>query len=141
MDKLKAFLTAVTTSLAYVFGGMDKMLNILIIFMVIDFISGFTRAWVKKEFDSSKFYIGGVKKIGILLIVAVATQLDMLIAIDGTALRTVTISYYIANEGFSILENWGGMGLPLPEPVRNALAKLRKDGKKDDSESTDTDKE
>ena len=141
MDKLKAFLTAVTTSLAYVFGGMDKMLNILIIFMVIDFISGFTRAWVKKEFDSSKFYIGGVKKIGILLIVAVATQLDMLIAIDGTALRTVTISYYIANEGFSILENWGGMGLPLPEPVRNALAKLRKDGKKDESEPTDTDKE
>ena len=140
MDKLKAFLTAVTTSLAYVFGGMDKMLNILIIFMVIDFISGFTRAWVKKEFDSSKFYIGGVKKIGILLIVAVATQLDMLIAIDGTALRTVTISYYIANEGFSILENWGGMGLPLPEPVRNALAKLRKDGKKDESEPTDTDK-
>ena len=141
MDKLKAFLTAVTTSLAYVFGGMDKMLNILIIFMVIDFISGFTRAWVKKEFDSSKFYIGGVKKMGILLIVAVATQLDLLIAIDGTALRTVTISYYIANEGFSILENWGGMGLPLPEPVRNALAKLGKDGKKDDSESTDTDKE
>ena len=141
MDKLKAFLTAVTTSLAYVFGGMDKMLNILIIFMVIDFISGFTRAWVKKEFDSSKFYIGGVKKIGILLIVAVATQLDMLIAIDGTALRTVTISYYIANEGFSILENWGGMGLPLPEPVRNALAKLRKDDKKNETEKTDSDKE
>ena len=141
MEKMKAFCTAVATSLAYVFGGMDKMLSILIVFMVIDFISGFTRAWVKKEFDSSKFYIGGVKKMGILLIVAVATQLDLLIAIDGTALRTVTISYYIANEGFSILENWGGMGLPLPEPVRNALAKLRKDGKKDDSESTDTDKE
>ena len=53
----------------------------------------------------------------------------MLIAIDGAALRTVTISYYIANEGFSILENWGSMGLPLPEPVRSALAKLRKDDK------------
>ena len=103
MEKLKAFCTAVATSLAYVFGGMDKMLSILIVFMVIDFISGFTKAWVKKEFDSSKFYIGGVKKMGILLIVAVATQLDLLIAIDGTALRTVTISYYIANEGSPFL--------------------------------------
>ena len=132
MEKMKAFCTAVATSLAYVFGGMDKMLSILIVFMVIDFISGFTRAWVKKEFDSSKFYIGGVKKMGILLIVAVATQLDLLIAIDGTALRTVTISYYIANEGFSILENWGALGLPLPKALKDALAKLRKD---EDNES------
>ena len=37
-------------------------------------------------------YIGGVKKIGILLIVAVATQLDQLIHIDSMALRTVTVS-------------------------------------------------
>ena len=35
MEKLKAFCTAVATSLAYVFGGMDKMLSILIVFMVI----------------------------------------------------------------------------------------------------------
>ena len=109
------------------------MLSILIVFMTIDFISGFIKAWVLKEFDSSKFYIGGVKKIGILLIVAVAAQLDLLIAIDGAALRTVTVSYYIANEGFSILENWGEMGLPLPEPIKNALARLRKDGKDNES--------
>ena len=128
MEKLKIFYTAVCTSLAYIFGGMDTMLSILIVFMTIDFISGFIKAWVLKEFDSSKFYIGGVKKIGILLIVAVAAQLDLLIAIDGAALRTVTVSYYIANEGFSILENWGEMGLPLPEAIKNALARLRKDG-------------
>ena len=133
MEKLKIFYTAVCTSLAYIFGGMDTMLSILIVFMTIDFISGFIKAWVLKEFDSSKFYIGGVKKIGILLIVAVAAQLDLLIAIDGAALRTVTVSYYIANEGFSILENWGEMGLPLPEPIKNALARLRKDGKDNES--------
>lgn len=133
MEKLKIFYTAVCTSLAYIFGGMDTMLSILIVFMTIDFISGFIKAWVLKEFDSSKFYIGGVKKIGILLIVAVSAQLDLLIAIDGAALRTVTISYYIANEGFSILENCGEMGLPLPEPIKNALARLRKDGKDNES--------
>ena len=127
MEKIKLFYTAVCTALAYIFGGMDKMLAILLVFISIDFISGFVKAWVLKEFDSSKFYIGGVKKIGILLIVAVAAQLDLLISIDSMALRTVAVSYYIANEGFSILENWGAMGLPLPDALKSALAKLRKD--------------
>ena len=127
MEKIKLFYTAVCTALAYIFGGMDKMLAILLVFIAIDFISGFVKAWVLMEFDSSKFYIGGVKKIGIMLVVAVAAQLDLLISIDSMALRTVAVSYYIANEGFSILENWGAMGLPLPDALKNALAKLRKD--------------
>lgn len=132
MEKIKLIFTAISTASAYLFGGMDAMLSILIVFMVIDFISGFTKAWALKEFDSSKFYVGGVKKIGILLIVAVAAQLDTIISIDSVALRTVAISYYIANEGFSILENWGALGLPLPKVLKNALAKLRED---DDNES------
>ena len=132
MEKIKLFFTAIGTSLAYLFGGMDAMLFILIVFMAMDFISGFTKAWLLKEFDSSKFYIGGVKKFGILLIVGVATLLDTIITVDGMALRTVAISYYIANEGFSILENWGALGLPLPKVLKEALAKLRKD---DDNES------
>lgn len=131
MEKLKVFFTAISTALAYIFGGMDTMLAILLVFIAIDFISGFIKAWVLKEFDSSKFYIGGVKKIGILLIVAVAAQLDLLISIDSMALRTVAVSYYIANEGFSILENWGAMGLPLPAALKSALAKLRKDDEND----------
>jgi toxin secretion/phage lysis holin len=131
MGKLKLVFTSISTALAYVFGGMDKMLAILVIFMIIDFVSGFIKAWALKEFDSSKFYIGGVKKLGILLIVVLATQLDALIHVDSVALRTVAISYYIANEGFSILENWGQLGLPLPKVLKNALAKL----KEEDNES------
>lgn len=141
MQRLKIFYTAVSTALAYIFGGMDTMLAILIVFMTIDFLSGFTKAWVLKEFSSHKFYIGGLKKFGILLIVAVSAQLDKLIHIDSMALRTVVISYYIANEGFSILENWGQMGLPLPKAVKNALAKLRKDVEEDESKQDDSHKE
>ena len=44
MEKIKLFFTAIGTSIAYLFGGMDAMLNILIAFMTIDFISGFTKA-------------------------------------------------------------------------------------------------
>lgn len=125
MEKWKVFWTAICTGITYIFGGMDKLLAILFLFICIDFISGFAKAWALKEFESSKFYAGGVKKIGILLIVAVAAQLDQLILGDTVILRTAAMSYYIANEGFSVLENWGALGLPLPKALKEALAKLR----------------
>ena len=83
------------------------------------------------KIDSGKFYSRSQEEDAHLLIVGV-TLLDTIITVDGMALRTVAISYYIANEGFSILENWGALGLPLPKVLKEALAKLRKD---DDNES------
>lgn len=125
MERAKSVLTALCALGSYIFGGMDAIMSILLIFICIDFLSGFIKAWALKEFDSSKFYIGGVKKFGILLIVAVATQFDTIILGETVILRTVAISYYIANEGFSIIENWGALGLPLPKALKDALAKLR----------------
>lgn len=127
MEKMKLFYAGVCGVFSYIFGGMDTLMGILLMFIVIDFLSGFIKAWMKKEFDSSVFYLGGVKKIGILLIVVLATQLDLLVLGDTVILRTSAISYYIVNEGFSILENWGQLGLPLPKSLKNALTKLKGD--------------
>lgn len=132
MEKLKMAAAAICAFGSYIFGGMDAIMSILLIFICIDFLSGFIKAWTLHQVDSSKMYTGGVKKIGILLVVAVATQLDTLVLNDHVILRTVAISYYIANEGFSILENWGALGLPLPKVLKEVLAKL-KDGDKNDS--------
>ena len=80
---------------------------------------------MKSSENQRKLYLLAV----LLLIVAVAAQLDQLILGDTVILRTVAMSYYIANEGFSILENWGALGLPLPKALKDALVKLRdKDG-------------
>ena len=124
---------AAGTVLAYIFGSLDAMLMTLLIFICIDFISGFLRAWIKGELTSSKFYLGGVKKIGILLIIAVATQLDNIVLGDGNAIiRTAALSYYIACEGISIMENWGGLGLPLPKVVKQHLKKLKMEDEQND---------
>lgn len=124
MEQIKWICAAVGGFFSYIFGGLDQLLTILLVFIVIDFISGFVKAWVKKEFSSSVFYIGGLKKVGILLLVAVAAQLDGLFSDGNAVLRVTVITYYIANEGFSILENWGALGLPLPKALKNALVKL-----------------
>ena len=126
MNGTKITFGAVGTALAYIFGSLDTMLITLLIFICIDFLSGFIHAWVKGELSSSRFYIGGVKKIGILLIIAVATQLDnVVLGDDNSLIRTAALSYYIACEGFSILENWGGLGLPLPKALKHALKKIK----------------
>jgi len=131
MDKLKYLYGGIASFTAYIFGGMDSLMAVLLILMVIDFVSGFIKAWANKEFTSSKFYIGGVKKLGILLIVALATQLDTLMVGETVIFRVASITYYIANEGFSILENWGALGLPLPKTLKDALAKLKEDSNDD----------
>ena len=128
MEKLKYLYAGIMSGTAYVFGGMDSLMAVLLIFIAIDLLSGFIKAWVNKEFKSSKFYIGGVKKVGILLVVAVATQLDTLMVGETVIFRVTAITYYIANEGFSILENWGALGLPLPKQLKDALAKLKEGG-------------
>jgi toxin secretion/phage lysis holin len=131
MNGEKLTFGAIGAGLSYIFGRLDSMLMTLLIFIFIDFISGFIRAWVKKEFESRTFYIGGVKKIGILAIVAIATQLDRVVMGDNIILRSITISYYIANEAFSVLENYGGLGLPLPKALKDSLKKLREDNDDD----------
>jgi toxin secretion/phage lysis holin len=131
LDKLKYLYGGIASFFAYIFGGMDSLMAVLLILIVIDFISGFIKAWMIKEFTSNKFYIGGVKKLGILLIVAVSTQLDTLMVGETVIFRVAAITYYIANEGFSILENWGALGLPLPKQLKDALAKLKEDNSDD----------
>ena len=69
----------------------------------------------------------------------VSVLLDEVVGNTG-AIRNLVIYFFVANEGISILENWGAMGLPLPKAVKNALEKLRKDSEDNDSEQDDTDK-
>ena len=132
MHTEKLTIGTIGAGLSYIFGSLDSMLTTLLMFICIDFVSGFANAWGKGEFTSSRFYLGGVKKIGILLIVAVATQLDKIVLGDQVIVRTAALSYYIACEGFSICENWGSLGLPLPKALKNALKKLKEDDDNDD---------
>ena len=72
---------------------------------------------------------GGIKKMLILVMIAIGTMLDGIIAPDETYIRSVVAGYYIANESLSILENIGACGVPLPKFLFNVLDALKKDNK------------
>ena len=114
----------------YLFGGMDSLLAALIAMICIDFVTGIIKAIVTRDVSSEKMFAGGAKKIGIVLIVATSNLVDNVLELGGI-LRTITISYFIANEGISMLENWSLMGLPVPAKLRNVLRELRGDEDKE----------
>lgn len=119
---------------AYLWGAWDAFIQVLVAVVVIDYVTGVAKAAINKELDSAVGFIGLLKKIAIFLIVALAVLIDKAIPGINGAARSATIMFYIANEGISILENIGLMGVPLPAGLQKWLAKLKDDAEQDISE-------
>ena len=130
------FTTAIIGLFTYLLGGMDSLLAALIAMICIDFVTGIIKAVALRDVSSGKMFMGGAKKIGIMLIVATANLVDSILELGGV-LRTITISYFIANEGISMLENWSLLGLPVPQRLRNVLRELKGSGDKEDKKEID----
>lgn len=124
-------IAVVGTVIAEALGGWDAGLKTLVIFMAIDYITGILCALVWKRspksetgaFESKASLKGLIRKCAVLLLVYVAALLDTLTG--QKVVRTAVIMFFIANDGFSIVENLGIMGVPMPDVVRNAFELLR----------------
>ena len=130
LDFIKAFLTAIISWIGWLVGGYDAMMITLLIFMAIDYISGVMCGISKKELSSEVGFIGIFKKIMIILLVGVTNLLGTSTGLEG--LRYITISFYLANEGISIIENASKLGLPIPQKIKEVLEQLKNKSEKDD---------
>ena len=120
------FTSTVLTTVLYFLGGWDMALKTLLIIIALDYLTGVCDAIANKKINSKIGAKGIIKKVGYLIIVAVSVQLDQIVG-DTGAIRNLVIYFFVAIEGISILENWGSMGLPLPEKVMEVLEQLKKD--------------
>lgn len=119
-------------------GPVNGLLIALIVFVITDYVTGLASAIVRKELSSSVGFKGLARKILIFLIVGIANVLDVYVLGANAVLRTAVILFYIANEGLSIIENIGEIGVPIPEKLRAVLAQLRKKGdEKEDKNNGD----
>ena len=107
----------------YIFGGMDTVLQVLVILMVIDYITGVSAAICKKVLSSHTGFTGIMKKITILCVVACAHLLGNAMCIG--EIRSAVIGFYIANESISIVENSADMGIPMPKKLIAILKKFK----------------
>ena len=132
-DALFSMLTAIGAGVvSTLLGGWDKSLEIPLIFIIMDYVTGVAAAFKTKSLKSSVGFEGLMKKGAIFLIVILATQLDRITDNAAGVFRTSTAFFFIANEGLSVVENVGEMGVKLPGFITGALIRLR-DEKDSDS--------
>lgn len=118
--------STILTTIVYYLGGLDMALKTLLILMVLDYITGICKSIVNKKVNSIIGLKGIIKKIGYLILVALSFLLDGVVG-DTGAIRNLVVYFFVANEGISILENWGAMGLPLPSKILEVLEQLKKE--------------
>lgn len=116
--------TAVGGWLGYFLGGCDGLLIALVMFVVMDYISGVMCAIADKTLSSEVGFRGICRKVLIFVLVGIANILDVQVIGTGSVLRTAIVFFYISNEGISLLENAGYLGLPIPEKIKTVLEQL-----------------
>jgi toxin secretion/phage lysis holin len=129
MDKIFATVIAVVGALVnFAFGEWSQMLQTLLLFVVVDYLSGCAASSFEGKLSSKKGFIGIAKKVMIFVIVAVTHKIDMTLG-QNHFFRDATIFFYLSNELLSIIENAGRLKLPVPEVVTRAVDVLRRGGK------------
>lgn len=127
MDKLFNWISvicgAVGGFIVSLLGGWDKLIVALLILMVLDYITGIIKGIYNRELSSEIGFKGLLKKVLILIVVAVAVIIEQHMGIP--AVREIVIMFFAVNEGISILENASQMGLPLPTKLKETLLQLR----------------
>lgn len=118
--------------LGWFLGGCDGLLYALLAFVVIDYITGVMCAVVDKKLSSAVGFKGIFKKVLIFAVVGIGHILDTQIIGTGSVLRTAVIFFYLSNEGVSLIENAGHLGLPIPEKLKNVLEQLHKRSEKEE---------
>jgi toxin secretion/phage lysis holin len=112
--------------------GWSPLLLLLLVFVVLDYISGMMAAGVEGNLSSRIGFKSIPKKIMIFVMVAIAHLIDGAFG-NNHMFRDATIFFYLANELLSIIENAGRIGLPVPDKLIQAIDVLK--GKTNGGES------
>lgn len=124
MEKEKTVISLVSTIILFLFDEIDLPLKVMLVFIVMDYITGMIKAFKLKKLSSKTGLSGLIKKFVMLLVVSFTVMLDRLTGANGL-IRNLAVMYYIANEGLSILENASVIGIPIPEKLKDALLQLK----------------
>ena len=128
-------LGAIGSVISELFGGWTSAMTTLVIFMLIDYITGILVAAVFKKsnktedggLESKAGWKGLIRKFSTLLIVLISIRLDIIF--NTTIISDCVVFTFLANELLSLLENVGLMGIPLPSVLTEVISVLNKKGK------------
>lgn len=111
----------------YLTGGKDEVITGLLLFMLFDYITGLFKGYRKKNLNSKIATYGILKKVVIMIIVAMSNRIDIIFHLTDKALncRFVVVCFYLGSEGLSILENAVLIGVPVPSKLKKILEQCK----------------
>ena len=130
-NSIQFVIAAIGGWIGYFLGGCDGLVYTLLVFVAADYITGIMCAVVDKRLSSEIGFKGICKKVLIFILVGMANILDTQVIGNGCIVRSAVIFFYISNEGISILENAGHLGLPIPKKLKDVLEQLHDESKED----------
>ena len=111
---------------AFLFGGFDTLFITLTALIILDFLSGILEAIISGKLSSSIGFLGIAKKVYIYVLIAVGFLVQNTTG-NIIPLREILLTFFIANESLSILENATKLGVPFPEKIKDILLQLKDD--------------
>lgn len=123
-DAIRMIFALVGGWLGLFLGNADRLLILLIVFVILDYLSGVLRAISEKKLSSAVGFRGISRKVLTFVMVGLAHQIDKTAIGSGSMLRSAVIFFYLSNEGLSLIENASQLGLPIPEQLRRILIQL-----------------
>lgn len=127
LDYIKLAAVQIGAIIGAFIGNITGMIWALLIFAIIDYITGVTAAILEHKLSSEIGFRGITRKVLLFMIVGVANVLDVYVIGSGGVCRSMVLVFYIANEGLSIIENVARCGVPVPEKLRVILKQLEEE--------------
>lgn len=134
--ELKAVIATALTGLLAYFKIIAVPILVLFVFMILDYITGISAAWVKCELSSAADIRGIIKKVMHFALIAVGIGADWVVNFGLSAIDVpfeyryllglfITV-WLIINELLSILENIGEInGNAYPEFLKKLLSHIK----------------
>ena len=136
-NTIQLVFAAVGGWLGWFLGGCDGLLYALLVFVVLDYITGIMCAIADKNLSSEIGFKGICRKALIFALVGIGHIIDAYVIGAGSVLRTAVIFFYLSNEGVSLVENAGHLGLPIPSKLKTVLEQLHDRAEKEENSHDD----
>lgn len=127
-DSLLASVPALVTVGLSRFHNLDWMLQLLILLAGANALAGGANAVAKKKFSLDKMRRGGMKRLGIALLVALFAYIDFATG-RRFPLDDAVAAFFCSHEGIGMLRNLRSLGVPIPPVVTEWLAMLEEKGR------------
>lgn len=129
MEQVKDFNVEVDDFMSLIYSGNSVFIDLLLIMIFIDIITGVLKAFSEGKLWSHKAITGYIKKIAYLCVVLVANTLDIIFRLDGILVNSSVIFLIIA-ESTSIIENAAILGVPIPDVLKKRLGVIENQSEK-----------